>query len=107
VCDEPDIRAFLARLREAYRRNNVQVDTDTQQEAEGLGFGPTDIENVLTNLRVVDFKKRVPSTRYPGHLVWVFTPYIDEELTLWIRMVEMRAIIVFSFHGCDWDEDSP
>lgn len=108
MCDEPTIRAFLDRLHNACRRNNVHVDTDTQQEAEDLGFGPTDIENVLTNLAVEDFEKRVPSTRYPGRPVWVFTPYIDEDLTLWIRMVEMSAaIIVFSFHDCNRDEDPP
>lgn len=81
------------------------VDADSQQEAEDLGFGPTDIENVLTALDVDDFYKKVPSTRYPGHDVWVFTPCIDDDLTLWIRMVELSGILVFSFHDRDRDEE--
>lgn len=81
------------------------MDPGSQQEAEDLGFGATDIENILINLAVDDFEKRVPSTRFPSRSVWVFTPTIDADLTLWIRMDELSAILVFSFHDRDRDED--
>lgn len=103
MCDDRTVRAFLRRLGEAVRRNTLQVETDAQQEAEEQGVGATDIANILTSLTLGDFLKRPASTRYPGRYVWVFTPEVDDELTLWIRMVELPGIVVFSFH--DRDED--
>lgn len=104
MCNAPTLRAFLSRLCLACRQNNVLVDADSQQEAEDLGFGATEVENVLLSLTSDDFEKCVPSRRYPGQLVWVFTPRIDMDLTLWIRMVELSPlVVVFSFH--DRDED--
>lgn len=106
VCSDPTSRAFLSRLYLACRQNRVQVDADSQQEAEDLGFEATEIENVLRSLTPADLEKCVPSQRYPGHLVWVFTPRIDEVLTLWIRMVELSPlVVVFSFHDRGRDED--
>lgn len=105
MSDRLTIRAFLSRLRRACSHHTVVIDSDTQQEAEDLGFGPTDIENILFNLEIDDLYKKVPCKRYPGHDVWVFTPCIDEQLTLWIRIVELSGILVFSFHHRDRDED--
>ena len=52
--DRAPIRAFLSRLRRACRDNAVQVDPDTQQDAENIGFEATEIESVLLALDIDD-----------------------------------------------------
>jgi hypothetical protein len=51
----------------------MTVTPDAQRDAERIGFGIIEIENVLLQLQPPDLLKRVPSQKYPGFQVWVFT----------------------------------
>lgn len=108
MCDRITVDHFLSRLRRACREGRLVIERAALQEAEDLEYDALGIENLLCELSVDDFAHRAPSTRYPGLDMWLFTPAIDDDLTLWIRMVERSGVMVFSFHDMHHDhEESP
>ena len=92
------ISAFLVRARTAIRAGHVIISDYAMEGAEGLGWDESDVYQQVHDLAPDDFLRCEDSHVHPWEMIWVFTPSLSEEESLWIRLVARNGIIVVSFH---------